>query len=170
MASPNSLICSATFQQIQNVSSLLPYPLIQQYFMKQALFSVTKILWNLENLLSINRDQIHPNFWLSTFCQKTKQGISLAIVYSVRGLERSELGGSHGCPERLWDRFLWQVYHNDSRHDALDAVWTCHKNWSQRRPGQPWDPPNSLRPKSLGQSTYSTKQSLYEIREQQNRQ
>jgi len=27
-------------------------------------------------------------------------------VYSVRGLERSELGGSHGCPGRLWDRFL----------------------------------------------------------------
>jgi len=27
-------------------------------------------------------------------------------VYSVRGLEWSELGGSHGCPGRLWDRFL----------------------------------------------------------------
>jgi len=27
-------------------------------------------------------------------------------LYSVRGLERSELGGSHGCPGRLWDRFL----------------------------------------------------------------
>jgi len=28
-------------------------------------------------------------------------------VYSVRGLERSELGGSHGCPGRLiWDRFF----------------------------------------------------------------
>jgi len=40
-------------------------------------------------------------------------------VYSVRGLERSELGGSHGCPGRLWDRFLWQVYQNDSRYDAL---------------------------------------------------
>jgi len=26
-------------------------------------------------------------------------------LYSVRGLERSELGGSHGCPGRLWDRF-----------------------------------------------------------------
>jgi len=25
---------------------------------------------------------------------------------SVRGLERSELDGSHGCPGRLWDRFL----------------------------------------------------------------
>jgi len=23
------------------------------------------------------------------------------------GLERSELGGSHGCPGCLWDRFLW---------------------------------------------------------------
>jgi len=27
------------------------------------------------------------------------------VLYSVRGLERSELGGSHGCPGRLWDRF-----------------------------------------------------------------
>jgi len=27
-------------------------------------------------------------------------------VYSVRGLERSELNRSHGCPGRLWDRFL----------------------------------------------------------------
>jgi len=27
-------------------------------------------------------------------------------LYSVRGLERSELGGSHGCPGRLWDRCL----------------------------------------------------------------
>jgi len=43
-------------------------------------------------------------------------------VYSVRGLERSEFGGSHGCPGRLWDRFLWQVNQNDSRHDALDGV------------------------------------------------
>jgi len=30
----------------------------------------------------------------------------LQKLYSVRGLERSELGGSHGCPGRLWDRFL----------------------------------------------------------------
>jgi len=44
------------------------------------------------------------------------------MVYSVRGLEWSELGGSHGCPGRLWDQFLWQVYQNDSRHDALDGV------------------------------------------------
>jgi len=28
------------------------------------------------------------------------------MLYSVRGLERSELGGSHGCTGRLWDRFL----------------------------------------------------------------
>jgi len=27
-------------------------------------------------------------------------------LYSVQVLERSELGGSHGCPGRLWDRFL----------------------------------------------------------------
>jgi len=27
-------------------------------------------------------------------------------LYSVRGLERNELGGSHGCPGRLWGRFL----------------------------------------------------------------
>jgi len=68
-------------------------------------------------------------------------------LYSVQGLERSELGGSHGCLGRLWDWFLWQVYQNDSRHDVLDGVLTCHKNRSQRRPGQPWDPLNSLRSK-----------------------
>jgi len=25
------------------------------------------------------------------------------VLYSVRGLERSELGGSHGCPGHIWD-------------------------------------------------------------------
>jgi len=34
-------------------------------------------------------------------------GRSWDDLYSVRGLERSELGGSHGCQGRLWDRFLW---------------------------------------------------------------
>jgi len=43
-------------------------------------------------------------------------------IYPVRGPEWSGLGGSHGCPGRIWDRFLWQVYQNDSRHDALDGV------------------------------------------------
>jgi len=28
------------------------------------------------------------------------------FIRGIRGLERSELGGSHGCPGRLWDRFL----------------------------------------------------------------
>jgi len=32
--------------------------------------------------------------------------VQVILVYSVRGLERSGLGGSHGCPGRLWDRFL----------------------------------------------------------------
>jgi len=27
-------------------------------------------------------------------------------LYPVRGSEWSGLGGSHGCPGRLWDRFL----------------------------------------------------------------
>jgi len=31
-------------------------------------------------------------------------------LYSVRGLERSELGGSNGCPGRFCDRLLWPVY------------------------------------------------------------
>jgi len=31
---------------------------------------------------------------------------SCKYLYPVRGLDRSELGGSHGCPRRLWDRFL----------------------------------------------------------------
>jgi len=33
-----------------------------------------------------------------------------AYLYSIRGLERSELGGSQGCPGRFGDQFLWQVY------------------------------------------------------------
>jgi len=43
-------------------------------------------------------------------------------LYSVRGLERSELGGSHGCPGRLWDRFLWQVY-TPSKASCLLSFW-----------------------------------------------
>jgi len=31
------------------------------------------------------------------------------VLYPVRGSEWNGLGGSHGCPGRLWDRFLWQV-------------------------------------------------------------
>jgi len=43
-----------------------------------------------------------PLKWVELFA-----GLMFNIVlYSVRGLERSELGGSHGCPGRLWDRFL----------------------------------------------------------------
>jgi len=57
--------------------------------------------------------------WLS-WCFSNETGHR--IKYSVRGLERSELGGSHGCPGRLWNRFLWQAYQNDSRHEALDRV------------------------------------------------
>jgi len=30
----------------------------------------------------------------------------IEALYSVRGSEWSGLGGSHGCPGRLWDRFL----------------------------------------------------------------
>jgi len=67
------------------------------------------------------------------------------IVYSVRSLERSEWGGSHGCPGRLWDRFLWQVY-TPSKASRLLSFW--YKNRSQRRPRQPRDSPNSLRSKT----------------------
>jgi len=55
---------------------------------------------------------------------------------------------------RFWDLFLWQVY-TPSKSSCLLSFWlTCHKIRSQRRPRQPWDPPNSLRskPRSLGQS------------------
>jgi len=45
-----------------------------------------------------------------------------ALLYSVRGLERSELGGSHGCPGLLWDRFLWQVY-TPSKASCLLSFW-----------------------------------------------
>jgi|GEM_PF-6342663 len=44
----------------------------------------------------------------SLFCGRILDGkaVSPKFLYSVRGLERSELGGSHGWPGRLWDRFL----------------------------------------------------------------
>jgi len=60
-----------------------------------------------------------PLFSLPSF---TFHVYEITTYLSVRGLERSELGGSHGCPGRIWDRFLWKVYQNDSRHDALDGV------------------------------------------------
>jgi len=44
------------------------------------------------------------------------------LLYSVRGLERSELGGSHSCPKRLWDRVLWQVY-TPSKASCLLSFW-----------------------------------------------
>jgi len=43
-------------------------------------------------------------------------------LYSVRGLEPSELGVSHGCPGRLWDPFLWQVY-TPSKASCLLSFW-----------------------------------------------
>jgi len=57
------------------------------------------------------------------FLWRSKYLFLYSFLYSVRGLERNELGGSHGCPGRLWDRFLWQVYQNDSRHNA----WTEYR-------------------------------------------
>jgi len=68
-----------------------------------------------------SRANNHPNRWKSLANPRPRSG-HIGKLYSVRGLERSELGGSHGCPGRLWVRFLWQVYQNDSRHDALDGV------------------------------------------------
>jgi len=41
-------------------------------------------------------------------------------------LGRSELRGSHGCPGCLCDRFLWQVYQNDSRHDGSHDIRPIH--------------------------------------------
>jgi len=43
-------------------------------------------------------------------------------LYSVRGLELSEMGGSRGCPGRLWDRFLWQVF-TPSIASCLLSFW-----------------------------------------------
>jgi len=39
-------------------------------------------------------------------CKVREVSRKLQYLYSVRGLERSELGGSHGFPGRLWGRFL----------------------------------------------------------------
>jgi len=46
--------------------------------------------------------------------------------YSVRCLERSELGGSHGCPGRLWDRFLWQ---------NMEIIWNSNKKNPSKEKG-----------------------------------
>jgi len=83
------------------------------------------------------------------------------LLNSVRGSVRSELGGSHGCPGRLWDRFLWQVYQNDSRYDALDEVYEYYRPVIKSVPKAPcwaaiWDPPNPLRSKPRTEFTYMT--------------
>jgi|GEM_PF-3707010 len=49
-------------------------------------------------------DKSFPNA-LST-AQGTHLTCTATHLYSVRGLEPSGLGGSHGCPGRLWDRFF----------------------------------------------------------------
>jgi len=77
-----------------------------------------EIFWSLKRLRTVV-----DNFWKDiVLVMAEKLPSNLTEIYSVRGLERSELGGSHGCPGRLWDRFLWQVCQNDSRHDALNGV------------------------------------------------
>jgi len=52
---------------------------------------------------TINRPHVIGIFMFIYLHSSTK-------VYSVRGLERSEFGGSHGCPGCLWGQILWQVY------------------------------------------------------------
>jgi len=73
------------------------------------------------DIVNINIDNIIERVRLLAFTSEMHLHRTNRI-YSVRGLERSELVGSHGCPGRLWERFLWQVYQNDNRHDALDGV------------------------------------------------
>jgi len=82
-------------------------------------------------------------------------------LYSVRGLERSELGGSHGFPGRLWDRFLRQVYTPSKASCLYYRSGRPVIKKSQRRPGQPWDPPNSsLRSKPRTEYINSTQKSI----------
>jgi len=45
-----------------------------------------------------------PDFAIPAIIQVCTLGVLFS--YSVQGLERSELGGSHGCLGRLWDRLL----------------------------------------------------------------
>jgi len=61
---------------------------------------------------------------LATLEQGQNQFLFCTGVYSVQGLERSELGGFHGCPGRLWTDFddSRSIYSYDSMHDALDGV------------------------------------------------
>jgi len=51
-----------------------------------------------------------------------KKKSTTSYLYSVRGLDWSELGGSHGCPGRLWARRLWQVY-SPSKASCLLSIW-----------------------------------------------
>jgi len=66
--------------------------------------------------LGVNSYETGGIFWRVGYL--TKWNKSSRMLYSVRGLERSELGGSHGCPGHLWDRFLWQVYILRPKHRA----------------------------------------------------
>jgi len=76
----------------------------------------------------------------STFLRLTWSWISLlwcnfllvpsyTSLYSVRGLERSELGGSRGCPGRLLDQFLWpNLLRSKPRteYTYLPNIYFCH--------------------------------------------
>jgi len=55
-------------------------------------FAGTAVTTTLSDTICVAKSKLNP--------------IAPISLYSVRGLERSELGGSHGCPGRLWDRFL----------------------------------------------------------------
>jgi len=44
--------------------------------------------------------------YTNLFLREVRTDVCTHLLYSVRGLERSELGGSHGCPGRLWDQIF----------------------------------------------------------------
>jgi len=126
--------CVSTFSLVSvEVSEIYPRSLPRSPYKSQAQVSVPKPRSNRTgrtlvcflNLLRVISTKIHCS--VRKFLVTIK-GWPQTTSRAVRGLERSELGESHGCSGRLWDRFLWQVYQNDSRHDVLDGPWAAMRS------------------------------------------
>jgi len=71
-------------------------------------------LWQKGNLQGSMVDELLCNILRKKFKKKRRnkfeysleERFTLVHLYPVRGSEWSGLGGSHGCPGRIWDRFL----------------------------------------------------------------
>jgi len=98
---------------LENIQSILEIYLCCRRFIQDniRLFSMNsccRLLCPLTPSISPCHCSFYACYLLSSV--RGRRWVLYIPLYSVRGWERSELGGSHGCLGRLWDRFLWPVY------------------------------------------------------------